>query len=54
MIADRFGRIGPILLARALGPIDSLNLLFLRDFNHLIGAYSVIGVAGGLGGGSDL
>ena len=51
MIADRFGRIGPILLARALGPIDSLNLLFLRDFNHLIGAYSVIGVAGGLGGG---
>lgn len=51
MIADRFNRVIPILLARALGPIDSLNLLFLDNFNHLLVAYSVIGVAGGLGGG---
>jgi len=51
MIADRYNRVIPILLARALGPIDSLNLLFLDNFNHLLAAYGVIGVAGGLGGG---
>ena len=51
MIADRFGRMPCILLARGLGPFDSLSLLLLRDFNQLIAAYSVIGVAGGLGGG---
>jgi MFS family permease len=51
ILADRFGRVGPILLARALGPIDSLNLLFLRNFDQLMMAYGVIGVAGGLGGG---
>jgi len=51
MIADRYNRAIPILLARALGPIDSLNLLFLDNFNHLLAAYGVIGVAGGLGGG---
>jgi len=51
LIADRFGRVLPILLARGLGPVDSLNLLLLRDYNHLLAAYSIIGVAGGLGGG---
>jgi len=51
MIADRFGRVPCILLARGLGPFDSLSLLFLRDYNHLLAAYGVIGVAGGLGGG---
>jgi len=51
MIADRFGRMPCILLARGLGPFDSLSLLLLRDFTHLLGAYSVIGIAGGLGGG---
>jgi MFS family permease len=59
MIADRFGRMPCILLARGLGPFDSLsllllrnfNLLLLRNFNQLLAAYSVIGVAGGLGGG---
>jgi MFS family permease len=51
MIADRFGRMPCILLARGLGPFDSLSLLLLRNFNQLLAAYSVIGVAGGLGGG---
>ncbi len=51
MIADRFGRVPCILLARGLGPFDSLSLLMLRDYNHLLAAYGVIGVAGGLGGG---
>ena len=51
LIADRFGRVPCILLARGLGPFDSLSLLLFRNYNHLIAAYSVIGVAGGLGGG---
>jgi MFS family permease len=51
MIAVRFGRMPCILLARGLGPFDSLSLLLLRNFNQLLAAYSVIGVAGGLGGG---
>lgn len=51
MIADRFGRMPCILLARGLGPFDSLSLLLIKDFNQLLAAYSVIGVAGGLGGG---
>ncbi|KYH38902.1 MAG: MFS transporter [Candidatus Bathyarchaeota archaeon B23] len=51
VIADRFGRVPCILVARGLGPIDSLSLLLLRDFRHLLAAYAFIGVAGGLGGG---
>ena len=51
MIADRFGRVPCILLARALGPFDSLSLLLFRDFRQLVAAYGVIGFAGGLGGG---
>ncbi len=51
MIADRFGRMPCILLARGLGPFDSLSLLLIKNYNQLLAAYSVIGVAGGLGGG---
>jgi len=51
MIADRFGRVPCILLARGLGPFDSLSLLIFKDFNQLMGAYGVIGLAQGLGGG---
>lgn len=51
MIADRFGRVPCILLARGLGPFDSLSLLLLRSYDHLLAAYGVIGIAGGLGGG---
>lgn len=51
VIADRFGRVPCILLARGLGPIDSLSLLLLRDFRPLLAAYTFIGIAGGLGGG---
>ncbi len=51
LIADRFGRVPCILIARGLGPFDSLSLLLFRDYSHLLAAYGVIGVAGGLGGG---
>ena len=51
MIADRFSRVPGILIARGLGPFDSLSLLLLRDYNHLLAAYGVIGIAGGIGGG---
>lgn len=48
MIADRFGRVPLILLARGLGPFDSLSLYLFKDYNQLLMAYGVIGVAGGL------
>lgn len=51
IIADKYGRVPCILISRALGPFDSLSLLLFRDFNHLLAAYGVIGVAQGLGGG---
>jgi MFS family permease len=51
MISDRYGRVPCILLARGLGPFDSLSLLLFRDYNQLMGAYAVIGLAQGLGGG---
>lgn len=51
VMADRFGRVPCILLARGLGPIHSLSLLLLRDFRHLLAAYTFIGIAGGFGGG---
>ena len=51
LIADRFGRVPCILLARGLGPFDSLSLLLFEDFTQLIAAYGIIGIAGGLGGG---
>ncbi len=51
MIADRFGRVPLILLARGLGPFDSLSLYLFKDYSQLLVAYGVIGIAGGLGGG---
>jgi MFS family permease len=51
IIADRFGRVPLILLARGLGPFDSLSLYLFKEYNQLLIAYGVIGVAGGLGGG---
>lgn len=51
LIADRFGRVPCILIARGLGPFDSLSLLLFKNFNRLITAYGVIGIAGGIGGG---
>jgi MFS family permease len=51
MIADRFGRVPCILIARGLGPFDSLSLLIFKNYNQLLAAYGVIGIAGGLGGG---
>ena len=51
LIADRFGRVPCILLARGLGPFDSISLLLFKDFKQLIATYGVIGIAGGLGGG---
>jgi MFS family permease len=51
VLADKFGRVPCILLARGLGPFDSLSLWLFADYNQLLGAYSVIGIAQGLGGG---
>ena len=50
-LADRYGRFPFILLARGLGPFDSLSLYLFKDYNQLLWAYGVIGFAGGLGGG---
>lgn len=51
VVADRTSRKKLILLARGLGPFDSLSLILFNDYRQLIGAYSVIGVAQGIGGG---
>lgn len=51
VVADRMSRKNLILLARGLGPFDSLSLFLFRDYTQLIGAYGVIGVAQGFGGG---
>ncbi|MBN2335388.1 MFS transporter [Candidatus Bathyarchaeota archaeon] len=51
MVADRFGRVPCILLARGLGPFDSLSLYLFHSYEKLMVAYGVIGFAGGLGGG---
>jgi len=51
VVADRTSRKKLILLARGLGPFDSLSLILFSDYRQLVGAYSVIGVAQGIGGG---
>ncbi len=51
VVADRMSRKNLILLARGLGPFDSLSLFLFQDYQQLIGAYSVIGIAQGIGGG---
>lgn len=51
MLSDRVGRVPCILLARGLGPIDTLSMLFLEDFNHLLIAFGTVGLMEGLGGG---
>lgn len=51
VIADRTSRKNLIFLARGLGPFDSLSLFLFNDYTQLLGAYSVIGVAQGFGGG---
>lgn len=51
LVADKYGRIPCILLARGLGPFDSLSLYMFHDYEKLLYAYGVIGFAGGLGGG---
>ena len=51
VVADRMSRKNLILLARGLGPFDSLSLFLFSNYRHLVGAYSIIGVAQGIGGG---
>ena len=51
VIADRTSRKNLILMARGLGPFDSLSLFLFNDYRKLLGAYSVIGVAQGIDGG---
>jgi MFS family permease len=52
MISDRFGRVIGILVARSILPTESLGLVYLNDFNHLMALFTVLGLGGGLGGGS--
>jgi MFS family permease len=51
VVADRMNRKNLVLLARGLGPFDSLSLFLFKDYNQLLAAYGVIGVAQGIGGG---
>jgi MFS family permease len=51
IVADKVGRKPCILLARGLGPFDSLSLYLFKNFRQLVYAYGVIGFAGGIGGG---
>lgn len=51
VLADKYGRFPFILLARGLGPFDSLSLYLFKNYRQLLMAYGVIGFAGGLGGG---
>lgn len=51
LLSDRVGRIPCILMARGFGPLDSLSLLFLRDYNHLLVSFGTVGLIEGLGGG---
>jgi MFS family permease len=51
VVADRTSRKNLILMARGLGPFDSLSLILFNDYRQLLGAYSLIGVAQGIGGG---
>jgi MFS family permease len=51
VVADRMDRRNLILLARGLGPFDSLSLFLFSNYNKLICAYGIIGVAQGIGGG---
>lgn len=52
MIADRYGRVPSITVARVLLPLRQLGVLFLRDYHHLLALYAFIGIGGGLGGGA--
>ena len=52
IISDRFGRVTPILVARALMPLEVISLMFTRDFQVLAVVFIILGIAGGLGGGS--
>ncbi|MBM3292205.1 MFS transporter, partial [Candidatus Bathyarchaeota archaeon] len=51
MLSDKIGRVGPILIVRGLDPLDSLSLLLLRDYNQLLGVYTIVGLIEGVGGG---
>ena len=52
VLSDRFGRVIPILVARSLLPVEAISLLITRDFRVLVIIFILLGIAGGLGGGS--
>jgi MFS family permease len=51
VLSDRFGRKKCILLSSVIFPLEMLSLLFIRDFNLLLGLYVLLGIGRGLGGG---
>jgi MFS family permease len=54
VLSDRFGRKKCILLSSLIFPLEMLSLLFIRDFNLLLGLYILLGIGRGLGGGVKL
>jgi MFS family permease len=52
VISDRYGRVPCITVARSILPLESLGVLFFHDFRSLLPVFALLGIGGGLGGGS--
>ncbi len=52
IISDRIGRVPAIILARSLIPTEYLGLLITQNFTHLMFLFLLLGIGGGLGGGT--
>lgn len=52
MVSDRYGRVPCITLARSILPLESLGLAFFHSFGSLLPIFILLGIGGGLGGGS--
>jgi MFS family permease len=52
VVSDRYGRVPGITLARSILPMESLGLVFFHGFSSLLPLFAILGIGGGLGGGS--
>ena len=52
VVSDRFGRVPCITVARSILPLESLGLVFFHGFGSLLPLFALLGIGGGLGGGS--